>query len=571
MDTARKWELGVLAVLAVGLFLTPLVISSNTPYALDCKYLVAGTCAALCGVALAGWYLSGGRLGRNSRRLLLPLVLFMAAGAVSASFSEYPAQGLREMWWHFAHVMLFLALIVALRRREHRMPLFCAVIAAAGICALSGLLQRLGLDLYGIAWQKSDRIIRMAAGDRVLGTVGLETELGGYMAALAVFTAGLIFHFRSNILRLSLCVLGAWMIVCMFLSGTRSAWAACGVGFMILFFIAARKSLPWRWSAAAVCVLALAFSPIVYPRLRDLPKHLPVRTTIWSSALAMAGEKPIWGQGPGTFHAYFAAFRPLDFAEHGVRAVSLHAHSEYLELLSDGGIMGLGLFIWFAVLVFQNARRRFNSDDGMLVAAAFAGVVAILIHASVNVDTRYPTGRLTLWLLLGLTAAFSQDDAEPSASAGRWRAAGAIAAATIFFAALWFTQVYNPYAARVHLKAAQKFRSNGYFSRAAMKAELAIKHDPISVPAYYTLGNALAGEHKYIESLRVFAMLKKHSPHYADVDVRVGVLQALTDEMDDARASLALAERYGVLPELFVGFSGMADEELLSAVSRFVF
>jgi hypothetical protein len=61
----------------------------------------------------------------------------------------------------------------------------------------------------------------------------------------------------------------------------------------------------------------------------------------WADTLRAVRDFPIIGSGLGTYAFNYPFYKTLR-----VKAVFDHAHNDYLELLSEGGVVGLGLCGW---------------------------------------------------------------------------------------------------------------------------------------------------------------------------------------------------------------------------------
>jgi len=568
--TSAEWAAAACVLAAV--VLVPLVISGETPYALDLRRPVSETLALLAGLALAVRWAAGGRLTRSTRTLLTPLVLFLAAAALSAGLSQHRTVAIRELWAHLAHVLLFLAVAVAFRRIGRAWALIAAMLAAGTVVALSGCDQAAGSDLFGYEWYKRGVPVPLGRGARVLGTIGLETALGGYTAACAVLAAGVALATRRRAVRFAAAGAALLSAACMVLSGTRTAWAGFAVG-LVLLGVALRRTADRRARrvfvallVVAVLVAAALFGPFVVRRVAELPGHVGVRATIWRAAWGMFLDSPVTGKGPGTFSAHFPAFRPADYAQHGVSALTLRAHSEYLEVLAEAGLLAavpLAIFLGLFILGSVRAARLRGGPRGALLWSAFAAVATMLVHAAASVDTRYPTCRMTLWVLGGLAVALWEEEPRGDASGARvsWRVA-AVAVAAVCAVPVWSGAIRRPYLARVHLGRAERAARQGRHAESNSDARRAVELDPASAPARYALADALAQTGSHPEALAEFGELNRVSPHYTDVDLRIGELRAQLGNVDGARAAFRTARRYGVLPGTFSRFESLDDDAL---------
>jgi O-antigen ligase len=145
--------------------------------------------------------------------------------------------------------------------------------------------------------------------------------------------------------------------------------------------VVSRRTLMGFLAAAA------AFSVVVgtgrlWTRLKQ-PDPLEYRREILRSALAMIREHPGSGTGLGTFPVVYPAYAEFDSG-----AVVDHAHSDWLEWASEGGLPYAALW---GLLALSLARPAFRSIWGM-------GVPAVLIHALVD----YPFARfgIAAWVFI---------------------------------------------------------------------------------------------------------------------------------------------------------------------------
>ncbi len=104
------------------------------------------------------------------------------------------------------------------------------------------------------------------------------------------------------------------------------------------------------------------------------------RLDFWASGLKIAAENPVLGSGLDTFGVAYTKFDTWN----GTLRVE-HAHNDYLEMLSDGGILALlcvGAFIFFLFRKSLEVIRTTPSSYRRGIAAgALAGCFGILVHS----------------------------------------------------------------------------------------------------------------------------------------------------------------------------------------------
>ncbi len=568
--------------LGTAVVIVPLVFSSATPYGLDIKYLFAGGCALVAGAAMLVRSAAGGLMPPKSRAMTGALALFFGAVVLSTAASGHRGVAVREMWWYAAHVLMFTAAAVVFRRRAWAAAFAAAVLVGAALVAGITCLQAAGMDPLAASWEKAGqgRIDLVRA--RALGTMGLETILGGYSATCSVLALGAALLARRGIVRAAAGLVAVCTAVAMVLSGTRTAWLAFLVGLIILASgIDLSRLLRPRTRAGAAALAALAallvfgavrFGPMVADRVGRLGEHLPTRTTIWRSALAMCYASPVLGKGPGTFSVHFPEFRPADYFRYDVKPITLWAHSEYLEILAETGFVGMTAFVIFLGLFLLGSARELGEPGGAsspLFLPAFAAASTMLVHAVANVDTRYPTCRMMMWVMMGFAVSQWRDE-KPGAArpAGRWTWAG-VAVLVAAAVPVWFLLVWQPYEARVWLRRATNEQKARLLDASVASARRSVEIDPLSTPSRYVLGNSLFYAGRYEAALEAFRTLDADSPNYSDVPLRIAVLNARLGRLDAARAALARARCYGVAWGEWARSDELTDEQLAALANEF--
>jgi len=106
------------------------------------------------------------------------------------------------------------------------------------------------------------------------------------------------------------------------------------------------------------------------------------RIQIWQATLRMIEANPIAGVGMG---GYWVAIPTFHEASGGM--TPQQAHNDYLEILASGGIVGLAIVVWLAVMVLQQARLNLRARERFIRTTCFAALVAIVgvaVHSLVD-------------------------------------------------------------------------------------------------------------------------------------------------------------------------------------------
>ena len=122
------------------------------------------------------------------------------------------------------------------------------------------------------------------------------------------------------------------------------------------------------------------------------------RNLIWKATLDLFESEPLFGVG---FGGYGAAITNFDTS--GGKYRLQQAHNEYLEILSNGGIVGFALFALFAVMVGRRTWKNVKSADSFREASSFGaamGIFGVLIHSFVDFGLHIPINAFIFAVLI---------------------------------------------------------------------------------------------------------------------------------------------------------------------------
>jgi hypothetical protein len=109
----------------------------------------------------------------------------------------------------------------------------------------------------------------------------------------------------------------------------------------------------------------------------------------WRVAVDAFDEKPLLGKGAGTYALQWAQHRPYEFTV-------VNAHSLYVEVMGELGIVGLLLIVAVMLAFLVGAARRLRGPDRHVYAVFLALAVVWMIHAGIDWDWQMPA--VTIWL-----------------------------------------------------------------------------------------------------------------------------------------------------------------------------
>ncbi|HYE14815.1 MAG TPA: O-antigen ligase family protein [Pyrinomonadaceae bacterium] len=125
------------------------------------------------------------------------------------------------------------------------------------------------------------------------------------------------------------------------------------------------------------------------------------RAHFWRGALQMVKDRPALGVGLGGFSAAY----PRYDTSNGTYRLE-QAHNDYLQILTDAGVVGGALGLLFLAGLFRMALSRVQSRDKFrrgVALGALAGCVGALVHSFFDF-TLHATANALLFLLLAALA-----------------------------------------------------------------------------------------------------------------------------------------------------------------------
>ncbi len=125
------------------------------------------------------------------------------------------------------------------------------------------------------------------------------------------------------------------------------------------------------------------------------------RAHFWSVTLDIIKANPSLGAGLGAFGVVYTQYD----SRNGLYRLE-QAHNDYLQVLSDGGIVGAVVALCFVIMLFRMGLSRMQSRDKFrrgVATGALAGCFAVLVHSFFDF-TLHTTANALLFLILAALA-----------------------------------------------------------------------------------------------------------------------------------------------------------------------
>jgi O-antigen ligase len=248
--------------------------------------------------------------------------------------------------------------------------------------------------------------------------MGLPVALGYFLALVSRGTQGRQPGFRSFVLwfsseQASRAVLTGFAILVMALSlvltMSRSGILACAAALLIAgTVITRRQSGASRRTLTAGCLVFLVIAVVSWVGLDQIvarfaqmdPTSINERPAIWADTIRIAKDFWFTGTGLNTYGVSTLYYQTAVPGQH-----LAEAHSDYLQLAAEGGLL-LGTPIVMTIVAFaREVRRRFREDAGSIWwirMGAVIGLVAIALQSIAEFSLQMPGNAALFAVVAGL-------------------------------------------------------------------------------------------------------------------------------------------------------------------------
>ena len=136
------------------------------------------------------------------------------------------------------------------------------------------------------------------------------------------------------------------------------------------------------------------------------------RNEIWKATWRMFVAHPLLGVGMGGYWIAVPAYHDASGT-----MTPQEAHNDYLELLASGGLVGLALGVWFAVIVVRRTRKNMSARNRFRRAACFGaaiGIAGVAVHSLVDFGLHTIVNALVFTTLIVIATSKPRWGDEPS-------------------------------------------------------------------------------------------------------------------------------------------------------------
>jgi O-antigen ligase len=347
--------------------------------------------------------------------LFLPMAGFavLVALQLASGKSSYPHDTVSSALLYSAYAMLcFVASQSLLRSSQARK---IAIILACYGCAFAAIALFQGITPNGkLYWIRQPQ-----HGGWIYGPYVNHNHYAGLMELLIPIPGVLaLSRLVDQKDRIAAGVAAAVMTGTIFLSGSRGGMLAIFVEFAVLAVVLLRQKRGMRIVLGVGAFAIVLLSLLSWLGGKELTTRVSsissearteiisggMRRNIDRDSIRMFRARPVLGWGLGTFPVVYPEFRSF-YTNFFVN----EAHNDYLQLLTETGVLGFAIMVWFLIVLYRNALRKigdWTSDVSSAVTLACTlGFTGILVHSFLDFNLQIPANAALFYVFCTIAAA----------------------------------------------------------------------------------------------------------------------------------------------------------------------
>ena len=403
------------------------VLYTNAPDTLRAEYGLPSffmfLAPALLGLAIARHLMFAEPLGNGWKNSLWWLMAWGAVLIASFLYAVDTSRSAATLFDYLDAIFIVLITTLFLRRPEQLAPIVWALIGAGVFLAVLTVHQKLtnnfGARYGGFAVGELLNLLDRTEGMRSAGPLSTN-YFALILVALVPLAVDRMLHTRGRIARWAAAVSGLLIVVAIGFTYSRGGFATLGA-IALLMLLATPKLPKSAFALVPIAVIAgLALLPETYRERMStvgqiwegLRGHhvedsaIRGRLSELRSAVMMVGAHPLLGVGTGNYEIHYPQYARVIGLD--ARREERAAHSLYLEVAAENGMLGLAVFgsmLASALAGVQRTRKAFRAAGEIdfvhlttAIGIAFAGflVGSMFLHLS------YPR---FFWLMVALAMA----------------------------------------------------------------------------------------------------------------------------------------------------------------------
>jgi O-antigen ligase len=249
---------------------------------------------------------------------------------------------------------------------------------------------------------------------RLFTLYGKKVIFTTFLTLFIPFLFTLAAFLKNQVLRISAVLSFLLLLPILLFNASRAVWGAVLFTILVVSFLKSKKVMVFLM--VVFLVGGFLFLPDYFQNrvaTTFSSDRWGDRVAMWESAINISKDFPVFGAGLGTYKKLIYEYNsPAAYKKQG----HLHAHSSYLELLAETGIVGLVSFLLLFWVYFKNFFQFYKKDlddkikvinlgfFGSILAVLITGLSGSLIVVGVQEASLF-------WFFFGLAAGLGDKNA----------------------------------------------------------------------------------------------------------------------------------------------------------------
>lgn len=441
-----------------------------------------------------------GRLTIYRSPLDIPIIIFFILAIASRFYSIYPHISKMSISRLMAYLILYYVIINNFTSFSKLKRLSLYIVSSAIIISIIGIIGYFNKKTISSLWPYA-----------MFSTFTSTSHFVGYVGT--IFPITLILFLEVNIIKKIYFIFSAVIITTAVLfCQDKGGWIQFISAIIFLMLLAKYSGILKRKGVILLLIFTLfiwavsfyGFQPIIQRLAPLFTLHFKTspevtiweRWVYWQDTLKIIKTYPIFGTGIGTFSVIYPQFR------NPVQNYFLnYAHQDFLQLASEMGLLGLGVFTWLLFSIFRIGVRLIKNNIPRyyksLIVGSLSGGFGLLIHSFYDFNLHIPANAAIFTIIVAvIPVSFLLINRESNKKTIFWcnLELSPVLRLFIFLIAAFFIlclaiSIIKPYLAYLHYEQGKILEDNFEWDSAIEEYNKAKELDPRDSSYYYALGN----------------------------------------------------------------------------------
>ncbi|MBI3587473.1 MAG: O-antigen ligase family protein [Ignavibacteriales bacterium] len=355
------------------------------------------------GFALLGWLGDGIFNKRWQVRwhfFFVPLMFYIVWNIIAAAISPRPLHSLGAVLDNEWPLLIMLMMFWTINDVQTLLKLVNTLLVTSSVTMAYAIWQTFG----GVELYRNMQLDAMGGYYRAVGFYGFYLTFAA-LAMSVFFLSVSLFAEEKNKKRWWYAASSLVSFLAVIGSFARSIWLSFAAAIPLFAFSRSRKigivSVVFLITITVVGVLTVPTLKDRLASVMDLSKN-ETRLNLWTSAIAMAKDYPVFGVGEDNWDFFFERYR----VQGGYYDTTVHPHNDYFNTLISSGVPGLLAFVsmWVSALVagFTTAKKATNEQVRAIALGATFSVLGFLVGSFFQNYYATFVNCLGWWFLAGL-------------------------------------------------------------------------------------------------------------------------------------------------------------------------